>query len=160
MFTFETSKDVQLIKRIITEPSIYRGSRDDFSPEPDQFKPPSGMLYVLAYQDGVHIGLWALAPHSRILWEVHTCILPEFWGDVAASASISFLEWVWIHTPCQRLFTSVPGTNKLAKRFAERAGMQIYGVNPKAYQKDGNLIDLIMLGISRPEVLRCQSSQP
>ena len=153
MYSFERTEDVDLIRYVIAHPKVYGRASDDFAPPREQYQPNMDprIWYVLAKLDGLVLGLWGLFPHSDILWEVHTCLLPHAWGTVGHEASLAFLEWLWKHSPCRRLITSVPEFNRVAKRFAERAGMVEYGVNPLAYQKTKVLHNLIMLGCSRPD---------
>lgn len=126
---------------------------DDFAPPREEFQPapPDTTIYVLVEVDGQPKGLWALVPQSRILWEVHTALLPEIWGTTAKLAAPMLLDWVWSNTACQRLFTVVPQYARATRKFAMHAGMEECGTHEKAYMKDGELQDLIIMGINRPE---------
>jgi len=88
---------------------------------------------------------------NAICWEVHTCLLPCAWGERAYIAARALPEWIWRHTPCRRIVTNVPSSNRLALRFALRAGMTIYGCNKASYLKNGRLCDQLCLGLSKPE---------
>lgn len=96
---------------------------------------------------------------SPILFKVHTCVLPIGRGIWANEAAKKMALWIWEHTECQRIVTDVPENNRLALKFAEAAGMQQFGVNPKSYKKGGKLLDVILLGLSRPESLIQSSVQ-
>lgn len=154
---FERSRDWDEIKRIITHPAIWRHCSDDYSPQPQAFQPiqQADVWYVLV-RDGVEtLGLFMVVPHSTILWEVHTCLLPCCWGPKAAGIAREAARWLFEQTPCQRLITNVPDDNRVALRFAKRAGMKQFGLNPRAWIKGGKLLDVHMLGFNRDEVIPC-----
>jgi hypothetical protein len=44
----------------------------------------------------------------------------------------------------------VPAHNRLALAFAEAAGMKVYGRNHASFLKNGELLDQICLGLSKP----------
>lgn len=155
-FTFEFTEDVALIRHCICEPRVYRRCADDYAPPAEDFQPRMnhGLLYVLCWRGRELIGLWILLPHSPILYELHTCVLPEHWGPTALAAGLALLSWIWDNMRCQRLITAVPVYNRPALKIALRAGFIEWGVNSQATMKWGRLHDVTMLGISRP----CPSS--
>lgn len=151
MLQLERLTDAGLIKSIVTDPRIYSRMADDFAPPAEEYVPPlpEQAIYVGLQVDGVVKGLWVLVPHSRILWEVHTALLPEVWGTTAREAAPMLLEWVWANTECQRLYTLVPAYARATRKFAQHAGMLECGKHEKAFLKDGELADLVILGINR-----------
>jgi RimJ/RimL family protein N-acetyltransferase len=107
---------------------------------------------VLAWDNGKELlGLWMFHPQNAVCWEVHTCLLPNAWGERAHIAARALPEWIWQHTPCRRIVTHVPENNRLALRFALKAGMTIFGCNKASYLKHGRLCDQLCLGLSKPE---------
>lgn len=152
MITLERSTDWETIKKVITHPRIWPAVSDDGSPPPEQWEPlkDAAAYYVLIKDNEELLGLWAFYPHNSASWEVHTCILPNAWGNRAKEAVKKLSAWVWENMPAQRITTEVPDYNRVALRFALAAGLVPYGCNPKAYQKNGKLHDVILLGISRP----------
>lgn len=147
---FERTTDSLLIKAVFTHPRVWPHITDDFSPAPELFEPIIDMnvWYVKALDEKELLGIWMLHPHNFICWEIHTCLLPNAWGPRGLQAARELAPWVWENTPCRRLITNVPSYNKLALRFAKEAGMKQIGINEKAFQKKGQLHDLIMLGLS------------
>lgn len=155
---FERSEDWELIKKIIRHPKIYSAVSDDFCPPADQWEPiqHEDAWYVIARDGDETLGLWALFPENGACWKVHTCLLPEAYGERAAIAVREFSAWLWANTKCLRVITDVPAYNRLALRFALNAGLTQFGINPKSYMKNGKLHDIIMLGISKPGAAPCQ----
>jgi RimJ/RimL family protein N-acetyltransferase len=148
---FERTFDEKTIKEIITHPRVWAGSTDDFSPDAQDFEPIIGanVWYVLARDGNELLGLWVLHPQNFICWEIHTCLLPTSWGPRGLQAAKELTDWIWINTPCRRVVTNVPDYNRLALRFAKEAGMEQFGINKKSLQKNGQLHDQIMLGVSK-----------
>lgn len=146
----ERTHDMALVREIIRHPKIYGPASDDFSPPRETFEPEQGPWYILLKEEDKILGLWALCPHSQIVWEVHTCMLPTAWGTKARDAAQLLLSWVWENTTCVRLITQVPDSNPVALRFAENAGLVEYGRNPFAFQKHNRLYTVHELGITRP----------
>ena len=157
MIRFERSVDYELIRKIITHLSVYKHLTDDLSPAAEDYEPiqHDSMWYVIVRDtlDQEHselLGLWMFHPVNGICWEVHTALLPNAWGPRGRKAARLMAQWIWDHTPCRRIVTNVPENNRLALAFALAAGMQVYGENRASFLKDGKLIDLICLGISKP----------
>ena len=150
---FEWAEDLELVRTVITHARLYDAISDDFSPSREDYRPPvsPAIRYLLVRDGGEFLGLWMCVAHSEIVLEVHTCLLPRAWGRRAAIAARECAEWLWRHTKAQRIITAAPSCNPLAIAFAKRAGMEQYGRNPRAYQKRGELHDVVLLGISRPE---------
>jgi len=148
--TFERSRDWDLIRLIVTHPRIWPWISDDFSGPPEEWQPVdhSNVCYVIARDGEEVLGLWMVHPHSAVLWEIHTCLLPTCGTKRAIAAAAEMIRWVWENTPAKRLVSQVPEFNRRAAWFARRAGMQEFGRNPKSYQKDGKLHDQALYGLS------------
>jgi hypothetical protein len=152
LFIFQSTIDQSRIKEIVTHPCNWPHLSDDFCSSPQDWIAPidESFLYMLAILDGEIFGMWMFEIIRPILYKVHTALLPHARGPLAAIAAKEMAVWIWEHTECQRIITDVPENNPLARRFAEAAGMQQFGVNPKSYLNGGKLLDVIMLGLSRP----------
>lgn len=151
--TFERTMDYALIKWIITRPEIWQHATDDFGPSPAEFEPAqSDAVWYVSVRDGDELlGMFMLVPENAICWKVHTCMLSTAWGKKAKQAAKEGIEWAWENMPALRLVTDVPEYNRQASIFARWAGMTQFGLNPKSYQKNGKLQDVMLLGISKPE---------
>jgi RimJ/RimL family protein N-acetyltransferase len=152
---FERSFDYETIRSVMTHPQIYPHISDDSSPPAGEYRPiESEVVWYVEAQEITPetyelLGYWIFHPQNAVCWEVHTCLLPAAWGDRGLAAARVLPEWIWEHTPCRRIITNVPMTNRLALQFAFKAGMKVYGVNESSYLKDGELHDQVCLGISR-----------
>ena len=136
----------------MTHPDIYPQISDDESPLPDYWQASEGHTYCLVTDGDEVLGLWAFIKKNAVVWEIHTCILPKARGRKAYEALKLLPAWAWANLKgARRIVTEVPDYNRPALVFALKAGMDKYGVNPKSYLKDGELHDVILLGISRGE---------
>lgn len=161
---FERTFDMDLVRSIVTTPSIWRHVTDDGGGDPAKYRPLDhpAMLYVLAWDREELLGLFIFAPENSCTMDVHTCLLPAALFPPAdqpdapsrsSTAARGVIEWIWRNTSCRRIVTRVPAPNRLALRFARMAGMMEWGRNPMSWLKNGQLHDQIYLGISKPEVL-------
>ena len=157
MIHFERSFDYETIRAVMTHPLLYRHLSDDGSPPADQYKPieDDRIWYIEAERidsdDFELLGYWIFHPQNAVCWEVHTVLLPSAWGPTGQLAACLLPAWIWANTPCRRIVTNVPTTNRLALHFALKAGMRMYGVNEASYLKNGVLYDQICLGITAPQ---------
>ncbi len=151
-FTFAPTEDRDLIRMVVTHPAVYKHVSDDFSPPPEEYEPHPGMQYVSVWDKGELLGMWIFQPHNAVCYEVHTCLLPCAWGERGQRAAREMAHWIFAHTPCKRIITNVPVSNRLALRFARAAGMTEFGVNKRSIAKGGQLEDQILLGLSPEEV--------
>lgn len=151
-FTFEPSRDFDLIRSIIVHPKLYPHIIDDFSPHPADYQPPEhpAILYLIARDRGELLGFWMFTPENSVCLEIHTCLLPNAWGHRARLAGKEMLKWLWSNTDCQRLITKVPEYNRLANLYARSCGLKEFGNNPASFPFKGKLHNQILLGISRP----------
>lgn len=150
---FERSTDYELIRQIITHPRIYPHATDDYSPLAAEFRAieHESIWYVLVRDDDECVlGLFMFVPENRVCWKIHTCLLPQAWGRNARQIAHQLGEWLWTNSECLRVITDVPEYNVHALKFALDAGMEKFGLNPKSYMKNGKLMDVILLGVSKP----------
>ena len=153
----ERTHDVALIKRIATDPAIWGHISDDGTLPPDLWQPPDPMVcaYLVARDDGealgMLLGMFMFVPVNACTVEVHTCMLPSAYGARALKAAMLAAQWIWDNTPAHRIVSNVPAYNRLAARFAFKAGMREWGRNPKSYLRGGVLHDQIWFGMSRGE---------
>lgn len=151
MLRYERSEDAGLIRSIITNPRVYPWLTDDSSPSREDFQPTIHPLvwYVLVWDEKELLGLFMLTGQGAACVEVHTCLLPNAWGERTVAAARGMSRWVWENTRSNRIITHVPIFNRLARRLAIQAGMRQFGLNEKSFLKRGQLYDQMLFGITR-----------
>jgi len=147
----ERTTDWELIKQIVTDPSVYPKVTDDKSPSAENWEPvrQDYMHYLLAKDGEEVLGLFAVIADNAVTYRVHTCLLPNSYGPKAATAAKELIAWVFANLDCRRLVTEVPQFNRLALKFSRNAGMKEFGFNPDSYLRNGKLQGVTLLGISR-----------
>lgn len=153
MVTVERTYDMELVRQAIVHPRVYAAAADDGSPPPDEFQPTEhpAIIYLAVHVGRMFGGVFTLVPVNTATLEVHTALLPEAWGAAAVSAQQAGMAWVWENTNARRIITQVPAFNTLARRYAQRAGFTPFGINPRSFLRDGQLHDIVLLGISKEQ---------
>lgn len=148
--------DMELVKAIMAHPAIWPHIHEDGVSEPDPLD-HEGFHWLLV-SDGSPAGVFLAHPQRALCWEVHTALLPRIWGAGSAMAARMLLAYLFHEVGCAKVVTNVPATNRAALRFAKASGMRVEGTNRASFLKGGELLDQIMLGITRKEWL-CHSQQ-
>jgi len=149
--------DMELVRRVVMHPAIWPHVHEDGTDESWQPE-DSDAMHWMAIRDPEVLGVFLVHQRGAACFEMHTCIFPEAWGEKAKIAARKLLEWAFTETGCQKMITSVPAYNRAALRFAKAGGMQQEGINRASYLHAGQMIDQIMLGITKEEWL-CQQQQ-
>lgn len=150
--------DTDVLKSIFTHPSIWPHISDDYC-DIKTYEPAINDLvyYLVPTIQGVSCGVFMFVPQNTIMYEVHSCLLPEYRGKDSHELAKDALLWMVNNTMCRKVITHVPENNRLALAFAKRAGMTLEGINRKSYQKAGEILDQFILGITEREI--CQQRQ-
>lgn len=150
----EDCRDVKLIDSIIAHPAIYPHVADDSAPPAEKFTSAKvvgapGIHFLAPIVDGAPMGVFMLARQNGIMYEIHTCILPAYWGRQALDGAAAMVLWMFTNTSCRKLMTWVPVYNRLAYKFALRAGMVDEGLSKRSFLRNGVLFDQHLLGMER-----------
>jgi hypothetical protein len=148
---FARLTDFALVREVLTHPAIYPLIGDDYSPPVEEFKvnehPEIWYVAALGRKDG--IGMFTLLPQNRVCWEVHVVMLPWASKREKWEAARCLPAWLASHTPCRRLTAAVPASNWPALIYGTHGiRMRYVGRQEKAFMKAGQLLDLIILGLS------------
>lgn len=156
----ERTHNMALVAAIMGHPAIWPHIHEDgtLAPEPVDHEGFHWML--VTDDDNQPAGVFLVHARSAACFEMHTCLMPRIWGRKAAAAAQLLLAWAFTETVCQKMVTNVPGYNRVALRFAEAGGMQREGINRASFLRDGELIDQVMLGITKQEWTPCQQQFP
>lgn len=134
----------------MSDPYGFAAAGDDFAPALEDFEVDEDprIWYVLARNRGELLGAFIFLPQSTICYEVHLALLPAARG-LAAEALRGVIAWLFACSPARRIVGAVPAYNSLANWCAWRAGMEKYGENSRAIQKNGTLHSLVLWGVSK-----------
>jgi RimJ/RimL family protein N-acetyltransferase len=137
-------------------PQVWPWIGDDFAGERETFQPNEDprIVYLLALEDVWRVGLLTFLPQNTVCWEVHIIVLP--WRKSRGHEILrGAMKWVFENTTAQRIVGAIPAYNHLAVHVAQRAGMTQYGLNPRSFQKHGELEDQELFGLNKEEL--CQA---
>ena len=143
----EETRDVSVIRAVMTHPRLWPWLSHDFSPSAAEFWPSCtpGVHYLEARSDqGELLGLCIAHALNPVCWEVDHAILPHAWGATAIAIGRALGHWVWDNTDAQTVVGMTPSDNRLACRYAQTLGMVETGRIPKAFQRRGLLHDLVI----------------
>lgn len=148
MVSFERTRDLALVRSIVTHPRVYRGVLSDFAPTPEAYQPPDNesYWYLIPKRLNVPLGVFVFVPQSPVWWEAHMALLPQAWGE-AAEISKAMVAWLAQHTSCRKITAHVPQYNRLMIHLAKRIGMTHVGVNTRSVRKNGTLHDQQIFGL-------------
>ena len=103
-------------------------------------------LFLKLLCDGEGAGFIALKPLNGVTCEVHIVVREEFRGLTAIQLCNEALDWIWTFTKCKKLVAMIPSYNIPAKALATRLGFETEGRVRKAFEKNMELYDLIVMG--------------
>lgn len=153
----ERTRDMHLVRRIVMDPAIWPHIHEDGAEDWEPLD-HDGFHWMLV-TDPEPAGVFMVHARGAACYEMHTCLLPRLHGEQAARAAQLLAAWSFHETPCRKLITAVPAYNRRARRFALAGGMREEGINRASYLRNGQMIDQIMLGITKEEWLCQQQSQ-
>jgi hypothetical protein len=149
------TRNLDLVRSIVTHPKIWPNVIDDYSPPQEAWvpNPSESVCYVLVLDGNEALGVVAFLSLSHIIFEIHPLFFPEtWWSNRAKAAALASIDWIWKNTDCQRIVGNVPLLKHRTKlRFPAELGMVQHGINVKSFMKNGQLVDQVEFGISRPQ---------
>lgn len=155
----ERTHDMALVESIMRHPSIWPHVHDDGAEDWQPFDHDAIYWMLVTRSNGESGGVFMVHQANSYCYEMHTCLLPCAWGTEASKAAQILLGWAFKETECRKMVTNVPAYNRAAFRFAKAGGMQQEGINRASFMRNGQMIDQIMLGITKEEWLCQQQSQ-
>ena len=147
----ERTYQVDLIKTLATDPSIYPHVSDDFL-TPEEWTPSIDELVINLVARDVkgYFGFGIFMPRYWSCYDAHFGFLPRSYGDDALNAFKRMLNLMWANTKAFRIVGEICAGNRRAIAFAKRAGCSEYGINVKSRLRGGILRDQVCFGISKP----------
>jgi len=147
------SRDYSLVRALLTDPSIFPHICDDFTKDASSYEPPrdENVVYLLALDDDGPLGLGIFHPRNRVCFEGHFGFIPRAYGSVALDCFRRMLAWMWQNTTARKVVGEIERSNRLAIRFAARAGFRAYAINQRSKLIAGVLRDQVCMEIFKPE---------
>lgn len=156
MMRLEQTHDMELVKETLNHPSIWPYIHDDASNYANPVDIDNVYWLAVYNSESVYCGLFMLCKTNYITCEIHTCLLPEFRGEIALLAGKELINYAFTKIQCKKLISNVPSYNNAALKFALKCGLEIEGINKESFMLDGVIYDQTMVGITYKGWLLCQ----
>ena len=146
--TFEQTRDIDLIRRIVSHPRQFPTLAKYLGDDIYQRFADEKICLVARDQDEP-FGLCILCPVNKLSAEIHVCLLPQAWGAKGVIAAIECIDWIWANTPFRRLIGLIAADNPLAIRWAAKVGMTQTGMREKSLIKEGIPRDVVVMEVEK-----------
>lgn len=138
----ERTEDVDFLVSIFTHPRIWPWVSED-GQRPEGYRPIiHPRVHYLRCDDGVIV----FRAVGAVMYESHVAMLPGSRSDDFARACV---QWMWERTEARKLIANIPARNRAAIAYARRAGYTQEGRIKGAFLSQGQLCDMIMMGVSK-----------
>lgn len=120
---FALPADDALLTSILMHPEVRRWVAHDGAPPFDPTKYTAHPKSFAVLVDG---GAWLAPALEERSYGVHTALSPQLRGARALAAAVSALEFAFVNTDAEQLWTMVPENNPQAMWFALRSGFRAH----------------------------------
>lgn len=150
MITIERTRDMTLVRALMTHPRLYEKMTDDTCPSRKTFKPidHDHLHYLVPKCDERPMGSLLFNPATFYLYQIHIGILPEFWGQGIEKVVALALDYMKAHTQCLHVIAMIPDYNRHAHQLAIRCGFTIEGCLKASTRIKNRIFDQTILGIN------------
>ena len=98
-------------------------------------------------------GVYCLHPHNRVTLEIHAFILPEHRKEHSEMSGKKILEWIYSEAEqYKKVIAQIPKLYPNVRDFCLKQGFALEGINRMSHLKDGKLMDMWLMGITREEI--------
>lgn len=138
--------DKNKILQVVCDPSILETITEDGGEVTESQFDPEAACFIAAEVDGKIASVWIFDKIGAVTIDVHAHVLPAFRdcsieiGKKVLSEVVNLADWA------QKYTAQVPFCYPNVKKFAERMGFKVEGINEKSYLRNGELFDQWYLG--------------
>jgi RimJ/RimL family protein N-acetyltransferase len=119
------TRNMDLVKNIITDSSIYKYLMPDNNISVEDFYPVDNDLfyYLLIIEKDNIAGIIFLSPLNNIMYQSHNALFPEFYGK-GVEYCTKALKYIKDNTNIRKLLAFIIEDNKLAKNMLLKCGFK------------------------------------
>lgn len=153
MITANRIYNKELIKSIIFTQEIWDcvaedgQSKEDFEPEVD------AECWLIMSNESNVVGLYNLHGINGVTVQIHAHVIPEYRKEYSKQTGKAALDYIIENTGYYKIIAVVPVLYNNVKKFCESFGFKEEGINRLSYQKNGEIIDQWLMGLTRCEYL-------
>lgn len=135
MLIVEPTYNVDLVKKIVTNPRLFPMVINDPSISPEDWNPSWDQIYLLIRDEDNRIyGMFLLYKFINKTFFVHSLLLPEYWGkDISVKAAKAGFKFLEDHSDIKKLVTKVPQVCKEVQEYMAKIG----------FKKEAHLINAV-----------------
>jgi RimJ/RimL family protein N-acetyltransferase len=148
---YSTLYDARLIKNFYMLPGIWETFAEDGLEEyePDFEK----NIYLAHFYENRIIGIYILEVNGIALVRLHIALLKEYRSRFLKKTALNTLRFIIDSSPNYvKAVAGVPKPYKHLYRFCKQLGFKDEGINRESFFKGGQLVDVLMLGLTRDEI--------
>lgn len=151
----ERTYDSDLIKSVLLRPEIKATIAEDGV---EDFEPDLSDDIWLAMRDKNITGIYQLQRINGIMIQIHANVLPEYRKTHSRATGKAALAWVLENLPdIHKIVAYIPVLYPNVRDFTASFGFQTEGFLSQSFQKNGEIHDQWVMGITRPEVQKALS---
>ena len=146
-------KDVAVVKAIMTQPDIWATISED-GQDPDSYQcDVIGEHWLLMTTEDYVVGIYNIHAINSIQCQIHAHVFPEHRKEHSYETGVLALKWLYDNEPSyQKLIAIIPVIYENVKKFTCQFGFHVEGLNRLSFQKNGEIVDQYLLGITRQEI--------
>lgn len=115
-------------------------------------------VWAIIEQDrSEHVGTIGIHPAwDHLHAEVGYCLAPSAWGSGYASEALeACVRFAFTQTPLEKLNAGFYTRNPASGRVLDKCGFVREGIRPRHFQRFGQWVDVVLVGLLRSEWVRC-----
>ena len=138
------TKNVNLIKLIVTDPTLWLLEGGE-GQDPKSYKPYLGHIWLKIIHNRDIIGLLELREFTKITYEGHIYILPQYHASgLALEAGVALIGYIRKLNKIKNIITTVPTSCDHVLNFLKKLGFSVNGIIQNGIIYNGKYQDLIM----------------
>lgn len=149
MVVIERTKDYDLVDTILNLPEIIEAICPKKLDKPYKTRRDDNVYYLLAKFESEPVGLFIVHKDGPCSYKIHANIPAVNRKNYSKQACDNVVQWVWDNIPTNKLNAEIPVIYQNVIDRAIKTGFEIEGVRRKFYLKDGEEIDVALMGIVR-----------
>lgn len=154
---FERTYDAAYIYECLTDPHVWRTTKDDDTPSKDLFFVPVQERFV--WIKAGEYGLFLLIKKPVGAYEVHLA-LKRYALGYAEEICKEAVKWATKNIEgCGHLIARIPSFNHRAMGLAKRVGFGFLGIDKNAFKKDGKYYDMHVYLLVKEVICPAQRQQ-
>ena len=153
--------DPDLVRSVMMRPEIWATAAEDGQLAEDHIANVDDTCWLAMWAEGQLIGLYNLHAHNSVTVEIHAHVLPDYRKRFSHDTGVAALQWLMENAAqYKKVVAQVPVIYENVKKFTCSFGFKVEGVNRLSYEKNGELVDQWLLGITQSELeefFRCRA---